>query len=117
MYTLKFKTAEEYHEWRELLFFVGSEAVDTLFPLSTSTTTATATSQRNSVSMPLGFSLTKEDSFSHPETTTSTFSSSPVPSGAAAATFSAVSKNDAKYVDVEATKKFARLLRKDEKVP
>lgn len=96
-----------------MLFFVGNESSDPLFPLSSTSTAATSANQTrsNSVSVP-NFTLSKEDSFSHPETT---ISASNLP-GMVAASVSAVGKNDVKYVDVEATKKFARLLRKDEKV-
>lgn len=102
-----------------MLFFVGNEAVDPLFPLSNPA--ASALQPRNSIAVPNasgGFALSKEDSFSHPETTNSAYgvASPAAGSAAAAAAVSIAVKTDAKYVDVEATKKFARLLRKDEKV-
>ncbi len=112
--------------WREFFYFLG--------PCTETAAAATAAATASSAARPVGGSnnshahnhhggpATKEDNLSHPETTHSygtslsgsTASSTTNLSGSLTSNLN--SKTDLKNVDVEATKKFARLLRKDERV-
>ena len=151
-YTLKFRNEDEYHEWRELLYFVtGDDA--TAAAAAAAQDLAMSNGRMGGVggvgagrkeslsgSGRAGAGGLKEDAFSRAEATSgsggalaggvggvsgSNSAALLHPIGGAAAlggggvVGAGVSNNnskvDSKY-DTEATKKFARLLRKDEKV-
>lgn len=139
-YTLCFKSAAEYETWRELLFEAGAEPIPEPLPVRDplqSSSVQIATMSELSMQVDAFDNNLKEDSPMQPETTESSnglanrsrsedFSSDLRGSSSVEAlapstpvfapSSSTVNKLDAKYVDVDAAKKYARLLRTGEQV-
>jgi hypothetical protein len=130
---LRFKTEADYQQWRTLLFSAGRDVTETVFMARHPPTSAPQHVHTVHAEGHATFSAEvggdKEDSLQHPETTSSaaelalseidTSSGGGAGPGSASSIpplRSAVSAKLDRGFDLDATRKFARMLRKEEKV-
>jgi hypothetical protein len=123
-YTLKFRCEEDYQTWRTLLFNTGRDVTETAhlakYPPAAEEARATADGDERDGADDdtAGEGADKEDALQQPETTVSLTDLAAALDRSASSMLPAVAgaAKPERGFDLDTTRKFARLLRKDEKV-
>jgi hypothetical protein len=123
-YTLKFRCEEDYQTWRTLLFNTGRDVTETAhlakYPPAAEEARATADGDERGGADDdtAGEGADKEDAVQQPETTVSLTDLAAALDRSASSVLPAVAgaAKPERGFDLDTTRKFARLLRKDEKV-